>query len=114
MDYYLDDKCAMAAVTLDTIRKAGLAQEEFEGIAGMSVQLEGVQVGVIIKEKDEGKFKVSMRSASDIDVSAICAKFGGGGHVKAAGCTLEGSLSDVKLRLLSGIAPEMGIDLWLA
>ncbi len=114
MEYYLDDKCAMAAVTLDTIRKAGLAQEEFEGIAGMSVQLEGVQVGVIIKEKDEGKFKVSMRSASDIDVSAICAKFGGGGHVKAAGCTLEGSLSDVKLRLLSGIAPEMGIDLWLA
>ncbi len=114
MEYYLDDKCAMAAVTLDTIRKAGLAQEEFEGIAGMSVQLEGVQVGVIIKEKDEGKFKVSMRSASDIDVSAICAKFGGGGHVKAAGCTLEGALSDVKLRLLSGIAPEMGIDLWLA
>lgn len=114
MEYYLDDKCAMAAVTLDTIRKAGLAQEEFEGIAGMSVQLEGVQVGVIIKEKDEGKFKVSMRSASDIDVSAICAKFGGGGHVKAAGCTLEGDLSDVKLRLLSGIAPEMGIDLWLA
>ncbi len=55
-----------------------------------------------------------MRSASDIDVSAICAKFGGGGHVKAAGCTLEGALSDVKLRLLSGIAPEMGIDLWLA
>ncbi len=45
MEYYLDDKCAMAAVTLDTIRKAGLAQEEFEGIAGMSVQLEGVQVG---------------------------------------------------------------------
>ncbi|MGN0675078.1 MAG: bifunctional oligoribonuclease/PAP phosphatase NrnA [Oscillospiraceae bacterium] len=114
MEYYLDDKCAMAAVTLDTIKKAGLAQEEFEGIAGMSVQLEGVQVGVIIKEKDEGKFKVSMRSASDIDVSAICAKFGGGGHVKAAGCSLEGSLDDVKLRLLSGIAPAMGIDLWLA
>ncbi len=114
MEYYLDDKCAMAAVTLDTIRKTGLAQEEFEGIAGMSVQIEGVQVGVIIKEKEEGKFKISMRSASDIDVSAICAKFGGGGHVKAAGCTLEGSLADVKLRLLSGIAPAMGIDLWLA
>ncbi len=114
MEYYLDDKCAMAAVTLDTMKKAGLAAEEFEGIAGMSVQTEGVQVGVIIKEKDEGKFKISMRSACDIDVSAICQKFGGGGHVKAAGCTLEGPLDDVKLRLLSGIAPAMGIDLWLA
>ena len=114
MEYYLDDKCAMVAVTLDTIKKAGLAQEEFEGIAGISVQTEGVQIGVVIKEKDEGKFKISMRSASDIDVSAICQKFGGGGHVKAAGCTLEGPLDDVKLRLLSGIAPAMGIDLWLA
>lgn len=114
MEYYLDDKCAMAAVTLDTVKKTGLAQEEFEGIAGMSVQMEGVQVGVIIKEKDEGKFKVSMRSASDIDVSEICRKFGGGGHVKAAGCSLEGELDDVKLRLLSAIAPAMGIDLWLA
>ena len=113
MEYYLDDKCAMAAVTLDTIQKTGLAQEEFEGIAGMSVQMEGVQIGVIIKEKSEGKFKVSMRSASDIDVSEICRKFGGGGHVKAAGCSLEGALDDVKLRLLSAIAPTMGIDLWL-
>lgn len=114
MEYYLDDKCALAAVTLDTMEQAGLAPEEFEGIAGMSVQTEGVQVGVIIKEKSKGKFKISMRSASDIDVSAICQKFGGGGHVKAAGCTLEGPLDDVKLRLLSGIAPAMGIDLWLA
>lgn len=113
MEYYLDDKCAMVAVTLDTMEKAGLAPEEFEGIAGMSIQTEGVQVGVVIKEKDKGKFKISMRSASDIDVSAICQKFHGGGHVKAAGCTLEGPLDDVKLRLLSAIAPEMGIDLWL-
>lgn len=114
MEYYMDDKCAMAAVTLETIKKAGLAPEEFEGIAGMSVQAEGVKVGVIIKEKDKGKFKISMRSASDVDVSAICQKMGGGGHVKAAGCTLEGDLDDVKLRLLTSIAPSLGFDLWLA
>lgn len=114
MEFYLDDQCAMAAVTLDMIKETGLAQEEFEGISGMSVQIEGVKVGVIIKEKEHGKFKVSLRSASDVDVSAICRKFDGGGHVKAAGCTLEGDLEDVKLKLLSGIAPALGIDLWLA
>ncbi|MBQ8904350.1 MAG: bifunctional oligoribonuclease/PAP phosphatase NrnA, partial [Oscillospiraceae bacterium] len=114
MEYYLDDKCAMVAVTLDTMKKTGLAPEEFEGIAGMSVQTEGVQIGIVIREKDKGKFKISMRSASDIDVSEICQKFDGGGHVKAAGCTLEGPLDDVKLRLLSAVAPAMGIDLWLA
>lgn len=114
MEFYLDDKCTVSAVTLDTIKKTGLPWEEFEGIAGMSIQAEGVMVGVILKEKEEGVFKVSMRSASDIDVSEICRKFGGGGHVKAAGCTLEGRLEDVKLKLLSGIAPALGIDLWLA
>ena len=114
MEYYLDDKCTIAAVTLDTIEETGLAPEDFEGIAGMAVQPEGVKIGIIIKEKDKGKFKISMRSASEIDVSEICSKFGGGGHVKAAGCTLEGKLEDIKLKLLSGIAPSLGIDLWLA
>lgn len=114
MEYYLDGKCAMAAVTLDTVRETGLASEEFEGIAGLSVQVEGIMVGIIIREKEAGKFKISMRSASEVDVSEICRKLGGGGHVKAAGCTLEGRLEDVKLRLLSGVASALGIDLWLA
>lgn len=114
MEYYMDDKCAMAAITLETIEKLGLAQDELEGIAGMSVQPEGVQVGVIIKEKTPGKFKISLRSAADVDVSEICRKLGGGGHVKAAGCTIEGDLDDVKLQLLTAIAPALGIDLWLA
>ena len=73
-----------------------------------------ITLEIILKEKEEGVFKISMRSASEIDVSEICRKFGGGGHVKAAGCTLEGRLEDVKLKLLSGIAPALGIDLWLA
>ena len=114
MEYYMDDRCTIAAVTLDTIEETGLAQDDFEGIAGMTVQPEGVKIGVIIKERDKGKFKVSMRSASEIDVSEICGRFGGGGHVKAAGCTLEGRLEDVKMELLSAIAPVLGIDLWLA
>lgn len=114
MEFYLDDRCAIAAVTIDTIEETGLAWEEFEGIAGMSVQVEGVMVGAILKEKEPGKFKISVRSASDVDVSAICRKLGGGGHKKASGCQLEGKLEDVKMQLLSAIAPALGIDLWLA
>jgi phosphoesterase RecJ-like protein len=53
-----------------------------------------------------------MRSVSDADVSAICAKLGGGGHVRAAGCQLEGSLESVKLKLLSAAAPAFGMDVW--
>ena len=74
----------------------------------------GVEVGVTIKEKEPGKFKVSMRSAESVNVSELCAKLGGGGHIRAAGCTVEGNLSQVKLKILSVIAPALGFDLWLS
>ena len=114
LETYLDDKCAMIAVTAETVKETGLAQEEFEGLASIPMQIEGVEVGVTIKEKEPKKFKVSMRSADSVNVSDICAKLGGGGHMRAAGCTVEGDLSQVKLKLLSVIAPAMGFDLWLS
>ncbi|MBQ5332636.1 MAG: bifunctional oligoribonuclease/PAP phosphatase NrnA [Oscillospiraceae bacterium] len=114
LETYLDDKCAIIAVTAETVEETGLAPEEFEGLASIPMQIEGVEVGVTIKEKEPNKFKVSMRSAENINVSDICAKLGGGGHIRAAGCTVEGDLSQVKLKLLSVIAPAMGFDLWLS
>lgn len=114
MEMYLDDKCAVIAVTSDMIAETGLAPEEFEGLASIPMQVEGVEVGVTIKEKEPGKFKVSMRSAESVNVSELCAKLGGGGHIRAAGCTVEGNLSQVKLKILSVIAPALGFDLWLS
>lgn len=114
MEYYLDDKCTVTLVTLKDMEEKGFSSEELEGTAGITVQPEGVEVGVLIKEKEKGKFKISMRSASEVDVSAICAKFDGGGHVKAAGCKIDGEPEEIKLKLLMGVAPALGIDLWLA
>ncbi len=114
VETYLDNKCAIIAVTADTVKETGLAQEELEGIASIPMQLEGIEIGVTIKEKEPKKYKVSMRSAENVNVSDICGKLGGGGHMRAAGCTVEGDLSQVKLKLLSVIAPAMGFDLWLS
>ncbi|MGN0666408.1 MAG: bifunctional oligoribonuclease/PAP phosphatase NrnA [Huintestinicola sp.] len=113
MEMYLDDKCAIIAITSDTIAQTGLAKEEFEGMASLPMQIEGVEIGVTIKEKEPGKYKVSLRSVNT-DVSAVCAKLGGGGHARAAGCTVEGDLQQAKLKLLSVIAPVLGFDLWLS
>ncbi|MGN0642069.1 MAG: bifunctional oligoribonuclease/PAP phosphatase NrnA [Huintestinicola sp.] len=114
MEMYLDDKCAIVAITSETMEQTGLSKEEFEGMASLPMQIEGVEVGVTIKEKEPGKFKVSMRSAETADVSYICSKLGGGGHVRAAGCVVEGELQQVKLKILSAIAPVLGFDLWLS
>ncbi len=111
---YLDDKCAIIAVTYKMMSETGLSKEEFEGLASLPMQIEGVVVGVTIKEKEEGKFKISMRSTEEADVSAICGKLGGGGHARAAGCSVEGTLEQVKMKALSAIASALGFDLWLS
>lgn len=114
LETYLDDKCAIIAVTADMIKETGLSKEEFEGLASLPMQIQGVEVGVTIKEKEPGKFKISMRSAEKANVAEICGKLGGGGHVRAAGCSMEGDLRQVKLKVLSVIAPALGFDLWLS
>lgn len=103
MEYYFNDKFAVVAVTLEEMEKTGLPAEEFEGLAGLTTVLETVEVGALIRQKDEHRFKVSMRSTGDVNVSEICAGFGGGGHVKAAGCSFETSVSDAKDKLLAAV-----------
>jgi len=67
----------------------GLKDEHMDGLVETARSLMGVEVAVSIRQpKAEGIFRVSMRSCSDFDVAAICAQFGGGGHKRAAGCTL--------------------------
>lgn len=104
MEYYFNDRCAVAAVTLEEMAATGLPADEFEGLANLTTLLETVEVGIIIRQKEEHKFKVSMRSAGDTDVSEFCRRFGGGGHVKAAGCTFETSLEDAKKQVLEAAA----------
>ncbi len=67
----------------------GLSDEHLDTLVDVARSLAGVEVAVAIRQPDEGPtYRVSMRSSCAVDVSAICAAFGGGGHVKAAGCTI--------------------------
>ncbi len=73
-----------------TVKEAyGLTDEHLETLVDVPRSLAGVEVAVAIRQSNTGPtYRVSMRSSSDVDVSTICASFGGGGHVKAAGCTI--------------------------
>lgn len=103
MEYYLDGKCTLIAATMDVIQETGLDLKDTEGMTNLPLQLEGVEVGITIREKEPGVFKVSMRSANAVNVSAICATLGGGGHVKAAGCLVKGELETVKKTLVEAV-----------
>lgn len=113
MKVFLDGSCAVAAVMLADLKRWGISLDDAEDIASLPMQIKGVEVGITLKEKEENKFKVSMRSAEKVDVSDICKKFGGGGHARAAGCMIEGDVDQVRMKVLAAIAPILGIDLWM-
>ena len=73
----------------------------------MTIQLEGSEVGIFIRQRDND-YKCSFRSANDVNVSEICQRLGGGGHAKAAGCQMTGSLDDVKKQLVEAVKGALG------
>ncbi len=54
---------------------------------------------MFIRQIGEKRYKISMRSKGTVDVAIICSRFGGGGHKNAAGCTIDGDLDEVEIRL---------------
>lgn len=109
MEFHFEDMCALITVTKDLIEQTQVDESEFDGLASIPRQVEGVQVGVTIKEKETGAYKISMRSSDNIDVSKICGYFGGGGHARAAGCQLEGELEEIKGRVLDKIEESINL-----
>lgn len=108
MEYYLDGKCTMIVIMNDMLTQMNVEAAELEGLAGIPLQFEGAEVGVTVKQRDESSFKISMRSANDANVSDICAELGGGGHVKAAGCLVHGTLDEVKKKIVDAVARGLG------
>lgn len=84
-----DGRIAYCVITSKEMNKAGISEQDMGGCVDIVRSIEGVLVGLIIKQnKKLGEFRISARSNCDIDVAKICAKFGGGGHAKAAGASV--------------------------
>ena len=108
MEYCLGGKIAIAAVTQEMMKDMGVSMEELEGFAPLTIQLENTEVGILMREREDGVFKCSLRSANDVNVSKICQSIGGGGHAKAAGCTISGPLEDAKKQLIEAVGKALG------
>ncbi|MEW9667678.1 bifunctional oligoribonuclease/PAP phosphatase NrnA [Ammoniphilus sp. 3BR4] len=93
MDF--NDEAAYLTITLEAMEVSQANPEDMEGIVNYARNIEGVEVGVLFKQMDPETVKVSFRSNKKVDVSAIAKELGGGGHAKAAGCTVKGSLPEV-------------------
>lgn len=107
MRFYFSDRCAVICVTQDMYKRSGSNESETDRLANLPRQIEGVLVGVSMRELKDGSFKASVRTHGDIDASAICKRLGGGGHMGAAGCTLYGSKQQATNSLLKEIQAEI-------
>lgn len=81
--------------------------KHLDGIVSQLKLTKGVDVAIFMYELENGTFKVSLRSTEAVDVSEVARYFGGGGHVRAAGCTMSGTVHDVINNLSRRIELQM-------
>jgi bifunctional oligoribonuclease and PAP phosphatase NrnA len=108
MRFQQQDRVASFSLTLKTAAALGITPEDNEGLIDHLRAIRGVIVAVFFEELTDGKVRVSMRSKTDeVDVCAICQKFGGGGHTLAAGARVHGTLAEVEERVLKEVCEKV-------
>ena len=108
---FMDGACIAAYITKKQMEFYGVKPADLDGIVSQLRVTKGTEVAIFAYETDVCTYKVSLRSKSTVDVSKVAAFFGGGGHVRAAGCTMEGSIYDVFNNLSEQIALQLCEDM---
>ena len=97
---YLDGKVIVGITSRKERTMLGLKASDLDGVVSQLRDTIGVEVSVFLYELDNGEFKASFRSKEKVDVSSVCVLFGGGGHLRAAGCKLKGSTDEIIGKIL--------------
>ncbi len=96
------------SVTNEAMDRYGVSSDDLDGIVEHPRSVAGTRVALFFRDLGYGKVKVSFRSTGDVDVNALARQFGGGGHEKASGALVAGSLDDVRDRIVSAARDFMG------
>lgn len=102
-----DGKIGWVTVDDEDMKLTGAVHEDLEGIVNYPRNIQGVEVGLLFKVIHENAVKVSMRSAGKVDVARVAQSFGGGGHVRAAGARIEGSLDSIIPHVLEQVNAQL-------
>ena len=101
LEYYFDDRCALLVLTREAILDIQPDPTDLDGLSSMPRDFEGVDISILIRPlREEGSYKLSIRTGETVDACAIASALGGGGHIRAAGCEVIGSIETVKKAIL--------------
>ncbi len=104
LQVFIDGKIAILYVTEDMFKKTATQIEHSEGFVNYARSIRGAEVGILLREDRHNVFKISMRSKGKIDVARAASVFGGGGHKNAAGAQIEGTLEEVKTKIIDSFS----------
>lgn len=104
--FLCDGKIALCALPLETERALGATEDDLDNITGFLRSFEGVEMAALLRQERDGRIKLSVRAVPGYDASAVCAKFGGGGHVGAAGANLSLPMEDAMQAVIEAL-PEI-------
>jgi phosphoesterase RecJ-like protein len=103
LECVLDGRVSMLSLDHAVLGQACYAGEDMDGFVDYAVSLQGVEVAVFLREHEPGQIRLSLRAKHDVDVRAVAEVFGGGGHRKAAGARMAGTLAEAKARVVQEI-----------
>lgn len=106
-ELYLDGRCIVSVVTNEMMKKYDVLPKHLDGIVNQLRVTKDVEVAVFLYENEDGSFKGSLRVNGDFNVAEVAMVFGGGGHVKAAGFTIEGTAEECVQRILKVIEERL-------
>ncbi len=107
---FMHDKCIVSMVSRRMMDFYQVTPQDLDGIVNQLLAVKGVECAIFMYEIRTLEYKISMRSKGRVDVAAVAMRFGGGGHVRAAGCTMNGTYHDNINNLAIGIAEQLNIE----
>ena len=99
----INGKVASINLTTEMLERNGVSFNDSDGVTSYTRDIEGVEVGLLFKEKSKNEIKVSFRSKNYVNVGAIATTFGGGGHVRASGCTIKDTIENAKKMVIDEV-----------
>ena len=104
---FMDGRCIVSVINKKTLDFYDAEPNDLDGIVNQLRIIKGVECAIFMYETGNLEYKVSLRSRKSVDVSKVAAFFGGGGHIRAAGCSMNGTFYDVINNISRQIAMQM-------
>lgn len=101
MRFYENERVAIITITQEMYQLTGSNEQETEAIAPLTRQIEGVEIGITIREKSDGTCKASIRTFESVNAAMLAKEFGGGGHSQAAACRFECGVKEAREKLVA-------------